>query len=104
VFIFDQTPRAVSSMLRAADELTPHKSVMSRFAKYLVDPAHIEAMRSAFHKVCRVLQLRYDADDPVTDLIVTKIIEHAKAGELDPDLLCSQVLLDVATRPASGAA
>jgi hypothetical protein len=41
---------------------------------------------------------------PVTNLIVTKIIEHAKAGELDPDLLCSQGLLDVATRPASGAA
>jgi hypothetical protein len=40
----------------------------------------------------------------VTNLIVTKFIEHAKAGELDPDLLCSQVLLDVATRPASGAA
>jgi hypothetical protein len=40
----------------------------------------------------------------VTNLIVTKIIEHAKAGELDPDLLCSQGLLDVATRPASGAA
>jgi hypothetical protein len=72
------------------------------FANYVVDPAHVEAMRSAFHKACRVLQLRDDADDPVIDLIVMKIVEHAKAGELDPDLLCSQVLLDVATRPACG--
>jgi len=68
------------------------------FAKYVVDPAHIEAMRSAFHKACDVLQLRYDVDDPVTALIVMKIVEHAKAGELDPDRLCSRVLRDIATQ------
>jgi hypothetical protein len=63
-----------------------------------VDPVHVEAMRSAFHKVCRLLQLRDDADDPVIDLIVMKIVEHAKAGEFDPDRLCSQVLLELAAR------
>ena len=69
-----------------------------RFAKYDVDPAHIEAMRSAFRRVCDVLQLRCDANDPATDPIVMKIVEHAKAGEFDPDLLCSQVLRDIATQ------
>jgi hypothetical protein len=68
------------------------------FVKHNVDPAHIEAMRSSFRKVCDVLQLRCDANDPATDLIVMKIIEHAKAGELDPDRLCSQVLRELATR------
>jgi hypothetical protein len=72
-----------------------HARSHHRIARYVVDPVHVEAMRSAFHKVCRLLQRRDDADDPVIDLIVTKIVEHAKAGELDPDLLCSQVLLDV---------
>jgi hypothetical protein len=64
------------------------------FTKYVVDPAHIEAMRSAFHKVCAVLQLDGKSGDDVTDIIV--IIERAKAGETDSDRLCSQVLLDMA--------
>jgi hypothetical protein len=68
------------------------------FANYLSEPTHIEAMRSAFRKVCGVLQLRCDADGPVTDRIVMKIVEHAKAGELNPDRLCSQVLRDIAMR------
>jgi hypothetical protein len=67
------------------------------FAKYLSEPEHI-AMRSAFRRVCDVLQLRCDADDPVTNRMVMKIVEHAKAGELDPDRLCSQVLLELAAR------
>jgi hypothetical protein len=66
------------------------------FTKYVVDPAHIEAMRSAFHKVCAVLQLDGKSGDDVTDIIVKKIIERAKAGETDSDRLCSQVLLDMA--------
>ena len=68
------------------------------FAKYNVGPAHIEAMRSAFQKVCDLLQLNCNADDPATDSIVMKIVQHAKAGELDPDRLCRRVLLDIATR------
>jgi hypothetical protein len=72
------------------------------FSKYVVDPAHIDAMRSAFHKVCDVLQVDCKPGGPMTDIIVKKIIEHAKAGELDPDWLCSLVLLDIATQPASG--
>jgi hypothetical protein len=68
------------------------------FGKYDSDPAHIEAMRSAFRKVCGVLQLDCKHGEPATDLIVMKIVEHAKAGELDPDWLCSRVLLEMATR------
>jgi hypothetical protein len=68
------------------------------FGKRLKDlawrPEHIEAMRSAFEKVCEVRKLKCGPGDPRTDFIVIKIIELAKAGEADPDRLCSQALLD----------
>jgi hypothetical protein len=73
------------------------RSTLMPFAKYVIHPAHIEAMRSAFHKVCGVLQLDCTPGDARTDIIVKKIIECVKAGETDTDRLCSQVLLDVAT-------
>jgi hypothetical protein len=67
------------------------------FTKYVVDPAHIEAMRTAFYRVCGVLQLER-VGDPITELVALKIVDLAKAGELDPDRLCSGVLLELATR------
>jgi hypothetical protein len=72
------------------------------FTKYVVDPAHVEAMRSAFYKLCRLLQLGGKPGDAMTDFIVKKIIERAKAGETDSYRLCSQVLQDIAARPVSG--
>ena len=49
------------------------------FSQYQIDPAHIEAMRSAFKKVCEALMLRCDKDDPMTDVVVSKIVALAKA-------------------------
>jgi hypothetical protein len=72
------------------------------FAKYHVDPAHIEAMRSAFRKICDTLRLNCSAENPATDSIVLKIVEIAKGGEHDPDQPCRLVLLDLATRPSTG--
>jgi hypothetical protein len=66
------------------------------FGKHHVDPAHIEAMRSAFHKVCDALMLRCDVDDPMTEIIVTKIVALAKAGEHDANRLAELVLNDLA--------
>jgi hypothetical protein len=60
------------------------------------DPAQIEAMRSAFHKVCDALMLRCDGDDPMTEIIVTKIVALAKAGEHDASRLVELVLNDLA--------
>jgi hypothetical protein len=48
------------------------------FLQYDVDPAHIEAMRTAFHIVCDSLQLKCDGGDPITEIIVTKIIALAR--------------------------
>jgi hypothetical protein len=54
------------------------------FRNYSVSPDLMEAMRAAFYPVCDVLQLSCDVEDPVTEVVVTKIVELAKAGERVP--------------------
>jgi hypothetical protein len=66
------------------------------FGKHHIDPAQVEAMRSAFHKVCDALMLRCDGDDPMTEIIVTKIVALAKSGEHDASRLVELVLNDLA--------
>jgi hypothetical protein len=66
------------------------------FTKHHIDPAHIDAMRSAFKHVCDALMLRCDVDDPMTEIIVTKIVALAKAGEHDANRLAELVLNDLA--------
>jgi hypothetical protein len=66
------------------------------FSKHHIDPAHIEAMRAAFKKVCEALLLKCDRDDPMTEIIVTKIVALAKAGEHDANRLAELVLNDLA--------
>jgi hypothetical protein len=65
------------------------------FSQYQVDPAHIEAMHSAFHKVCEALVLKCDKEDPMTEVIVSKIVTAAKTGEHDTDRLAVLVLNDL---------
>lgn len=62
------------------------------FSKYGIDPEQIEAMRAAFYRVCGILHLDGDADDPMTEIVVMKIVALAKAEELDPEGLCIAVL------------
>jgi hypothetical protein len=65
------------------------------FSKYNADPERAEAMREAFHRVCGVLHLDGNAQDPLTELVVLKIIELAKAEDLDPERLCIDVLAEL---------
>jgi hypothetical protein len=64
------------------------------FSKYNADfnADLMEAMRAAFYRVCDILQLSGDREDRLTDLVVTRIVELAKAGERDPEVLCIDVL------------
>jgi hypothetical protein len=62
-----------------------------RAADYTYPPELIEAMRLAFHKPCKALQLS-DKDDAFMEVVATRIVELAKTGERAPDRLCSQVL------------
>jgi hypothetical protein len=66
------------------------------FSRYkTADLSLTEAMRTAFYRVCDVLQLSCDREDPLTEVVVTKIVELAKAGERDPEILCFTVLADL---------
>ena len=73
------------------------------FSKYDVDPAHIEVMRAAFHRVYEMLQLNCGPQDIMTDLVALRIVEHVKAGEFEVDLLCRRVLQELKGRPGSAA-
>jgi hypothetical protein len=57
----------------------------------LFDHDLIEAMRLAFQKACEALELG-DTADASTELVAEKIIELAKAGEIDPERLCSRAV------------
>jgi hypothetical protein len=62
---------------------------------YIIEPEYIEAMRAAFYKVCDALLLNGDVDDPMTEVVVDKIVALAKAGERDADRLAEHVLNDL---------
>ena len=47
----------------------------------------------AFEAVC--VALRTDCDDYINGAIAKKMIDFAKAGERNPDLLCERVLNDI---------
>ena len=61
------------------------------------DPNAIKAMPAAYEGVLRSLKLD-DRSDPLTEVIAKKIIEAAKTGMLDPDLLQQSVLQEIARR------
>ena len=65
------------------------------FSKYDIDPEHIEAMQAAFRQVCDVLQLDYDREDPMTEIVAMKIVELAKFGELDPVQVSERILAEL---------
>jgi hypothetical protein len=72
------------------------------FSKYVVVPAHIEAAREAFRRVCEALQLNCGTEDPMTEIVVEKILNLAKVGESDPTRMCAAVLAELET-PRSAA-
>jgi hypothetical protein len=68
------------------------------FSRYkIADSDLMEAMHEAFHRVCNILQLSGDREDPLTEIVVEKIVELAKAGERDPEILCIDVLAGLGT-------
>ena len=55
------------------------------------DPETNRVMAVAFDMACAALQLG-DQGNLINERIAKRIIELAKAGELNPDLLCESVL------------
>ena len=56
--------------------------------------ADVERLGAAYECALKKLRLA-DREDPVTELIATKIIEIYRGGEHDPSHLCSRVLQDL---------
>jgi hypothetical protein len=58
------------------------------------DPETKRVLGVAFEQVCIALQIGA-SDDDVKQAIANKVIELAKAGERNPDILCERVLEDI---------
>jgi hypothetical protein len=58
------------------------------------DPETRRILGVAFEQVCAALRTG-DCDDDVKQAIANKIIELAKTGERNPDLLCEHALEDI---------
>jgi hypothetical protein len=61
-------------------------------SKGVFDPKAIEAMATAFRRVCASLALA-DQDDPVTRTVARQVIEIAGTGEREPGRIADLVLL-----------
>jgi hypothetical protein len=59
-----------------------------------LDPETRRVLGIAFEMVCIALRTE-DSDDFVKQAIANKIIDLARAGERNPDLLCEQDLRDI---------
>ncbi len=68
------------------------------FDGYRPDPETKRVIGVAFEMTRAALRL-VDRDDPVVAMIAKKIIELAKAGERNPDLLCERALSDLRAHP-----
>lgn len=64
------------------------------------DPETVRVLGVAFEMVCIALRTG-DCDDFVRRAIATKIIDLAKVGERNPDLLCEQALRDIRGPPSA---
>jgi hypothetical protein len=58
------------------------------------DPDEIERMLQAYEAALTLLNLK-DREDPVTDLVASKIIQLYKADERDPARLCARALKEL---------
>jgi hypothetical protein len=55
------------------------------------EPEAIERMTAAYENALKVLQLT-DRNDPITELVASKIIQIAEVGERDRERLCQRTL------------
>jgi hypothetical protein len=62
------------------------------------DPEIMRVLGVAFGLVCIALQVEGSGDD-VKQAIANKVIEFAKTGTRNPDLLCERVLEDIRRPP-----
>ena len=72
--------------------------IMAWLDGYEPDPETKRVIGVAFEIARAALRL-VDRDDPAVAIIAKRIIELAKAGERNPDLLCERPLMDLRESP-----
>ena len=85
-------------LIVAPDRLGTAMPITIYFDGYKPDPETERVIGVAFEMTRAALRL-VDRDDPVVAIIAKKIIELAKAGERNPDLLCERALSDLRAHP-----
>jgi hypothetical protein len=63
-------------------------------AKSVFQPDEVQAMAKAFEATCAALGLSH-RDEPIGELVASKVIECARTGERDPKRLCNLVLSEL---------
>jgi hypothetical protein len=63
----------------------------------LLDAEQMEAPHEAFRRLCDILHIDCGREDKLTEFVILKIVELAKAGERDPEVLCIDVLAAMGT-------
>jgi hypothetical protein len=63
-------------------------------AKSVFQPDEVEAIANAFEATCAALGLS-TRDEPIGQLVASKVIECARTGERDPKRLCKLVLSEL---------
>jgi hypothetical protein len=71
---------------------------LAKRAAQRFDPETLRILGVAFAQVAIALRIG-DCDDDVSQAIANKIIELAKTGERNPDLLCERALKDIRQSP-----
>jgi hypothetical protein len=66
------------------------------------DPETRRVLSVALEMTCIALRA-WDSEDDVKQAIANKIIDLAKAGERNPDILCEEVLKDIRRPQVEGA-
>ena len=90
----EETPRGLSGQVTTPRLGGPAMPITPFLDGQRFDLETKRVLGVAFEITYIALQIE-GADDFVKQAIATKIIELAKAGERNPDLLCEQVLKDI---------
>jgi hypothetical protein len=69
-------------------------AIQRQLAEAAFGPADVRVMTSAYEAALKLLKLN-DKQDPITELIASKIIEIYRQGENDPPQLCARALKEL---------
>jgi hypothetical protein len=58
-------------------------------------PEEVAGLTAAYERACESLLLNNRKDDPLSELVASKIIEVAQTGERDPIRICARAISEL---------